>query len=95
MKKELQELFTKDGQFSFQDHYDPYRVGENKSEKYYHSLLFNENGSAKEEIHKLVYDELMANPTAYPFNCDMMCYYHAEQHGMGTKGSYPAIYYWR
>lgn len=58
-------------------------------------LLFNENRSAKEEIYELVYDELMANPATYPFNCDMMCYYHAEQHGMGTKGSYPAVYYWR
>lgn len=89
----LQRIFNNSGDFVDQS-YDPYRYDEERHSEI-HNFLFEENGSLN--------DKLWLDDSLQEFIRDNNCKWHsdivklywAQEMGMNTKGSYPAIYMWR
>ncbi len=93
-------LFDEEGNFLIKG-FDPYRKPKDDPDydAYWAELFCDENdkwddyGAVKMEvdcnIRKLIKDNNWS-----PF-CDAVKLMYAQEHGVGTKGSYPAIYMWR
>ena len=91
-KKVFEKIFNSEGNFTLKN-FDPYRIGEDKKVLEFRNLLFSEDGDLHGElIHPL--REFIKEKNLSPF-CDAVKCMYAEEHGSGTKGSYPAIYMWR
>lgn len=86
----IEDLFNENGNLSF----DPYRLDHgNKTELEKYNLLFDEDGDLKMEvISKLVN---IINDKNWPWSCDAIGLYHANQFSNNTKGNYSTIYYFR
>jgi hypothetical protein len=87
----LQRIFNNSGNF-VDERYDPYRRHDCHAET--HNFLFDEDGnlnegSLQDDIRTFIIDNHC------PWHSDIVKLYWAEQMGMNTKGSYPAIYMWR
>lgn len=86
----LQRIFNNSGDFVDQG-YDPFR----RSDKYreIHDFLFDEDGGLNYGMDSQLAEFINTN------NCrwcsDIVKLYWAEQMGINTKGSYPAVYMWR
>lgn len=95
----LKDMFTKDGNFLIPG-FDPYRK-ESSDEylQYWDSLFYGEDdkyfdyGSVKDAVYSHLVHYIKENNLS-PF-CDAVTLFYAQEHGRGTKGSYPAIYMWR
>lgn len=88
------EAFDENGNFIIKG-FDPYRKPDNNVE--YDTLwnsLFEDSGSLLESISDQDFVMFIATHNCHPFS-DVVKLYYAQQHGSGTKGSYPAIYMWR
>lgn len=88
----LQQVFNNNGDFIDQG-YDPYRRREQDTE--IHNFLFDEDGSLNE---KLWFDNVLSEfirENNCPWCSDIVKLYWAQEMGINTKGSYPAIYMWR
>ena len=96
----IKDLFDRHGNFLIV-HFDPYRKPDYDEEytKYWDNLFCGEDdswgnyGSIKrvvgENLHKIIRAEKWS-----PF-CDAVKLMYAQEHGINTKGNYPAIYMWR
>lgn len=86
----MQRIFNNSGNFIDQS-YDPYRCADRHEE--IHSYLFDEDGGLNigmdDKIHTFINDNRCS------WCSDIVKLYYAEQMGMNTKGSYPAVYMWR
>lgn len=91
-KKVFEKVFNSEGNFTLK-HYDPYRTGDCKEVAAFHSLLFSEDGDLHQELIRPL-EDFIKEKKFTPF-CDAVKCHYAEEHGNGTKGSYPAIYMWR
>jgi hypothetical protein len=97
--KDLFDMFDDSGNFK-EDYFDPYRTSSEDVNFPAYDMIFEMGydsydgfGSVKQEVHKAIENKLKEKN--YTYNCTLMCIYHSEIHGNGTKDSYPAIYYWR
>lgn len=86
----LQRIFNNSGDF-IDKGYDPYRWREQDTE--IHNFLFDEDGGLNYGMD----DQLVSfiNDNRCQWHSDIVRLYWAEQMGINTKGSYPAIYMWR
>jgi len=92
MKISLKDCFNEHGNILF----DPYRFDEENETPHriaLKNLLFTEDGwlTNRGELAKLI----SANKDKWPWTCDAIGIYHAEQLASATKGSYPTYYYFR
>lgn len=88
----LQRIFNNSGDF-IDKGYDPYRRREQDTE--IHNFLFDEDGGLNE---KLWFDNALQefiNTNHCHWHSDIVKLYWAQEMGMNTKGSYPAVYMWR
>jgi len=88
----LKEFLTVRGIFTL-NRFDLYRVGTEKENVEFRSLLFNEDGDLHPEL--FMPPKELIKEKQWPAFCDAVKCWYAEEHGSGTKGSYPAIYMWR
>lgn len=82
----LEDCFNEKG--DFKDFFDPYRDHDHEFKKF----LFDD-GNLRDELWSDL--KTFINKNNFHFTCDAISLYHADMHGGNTKGSYPAIYYWR
>lgn len=89
----LNDVFDAYGNFHKQS-YDPYRWQEEDRE--IHTFLFDEeDGHMTDALYcSSAVEDFIRDKEVSPFS-DIVKFYWAQQHGLGTKGSYPAIYMWR
>ncbi|AGN51558.1 hypothetical protein VPLG_00119 [Vibrio phage eugene 12A10] len=87
----LCDIFNKDGDFVLA-HFDPYRVG-TEAEIEYRDKIFNSSGQLRSRVEEVLEDAVYNN--GWSWDSDAVKCFHANVHGRSTKGSYPAIYYWR
>lgn len=97
---DIKNLFDSNGNFLIEG-FDPYRSPPDNEQytEYWNKLFCDEDdkwggyGSVKMDIdanlRKVIKEESWS-----PF-CDAVKLMYAQEHGLGTKGSYPAIYMWR
>lgn len=87
----LKRIFNNSGEF-IENGYDPYRLDREKYGEI-HDFLFDEDGGLNYGVDQLLSEFINEN------NCrwysDIVKLYWAEQMGLNTKGSYPAVYMWR
>ena len=86
----LQRIFNNSGNFVDQN-YDPYRRRDEHAE--IHNFLFDEDGNLNYGMDMEL--QTFINDNHCPWHSDIVKLYWAEQMGINTKGSYPAIYMWR
>lgn len=90
----LQRIFNNSGDFVDQS-YDPYRRSDNLYHVEMHNFLFDEDGGMVEELWMNdSVSEFIRENRCGPFS-DIVKLYWAQEMGINTKGSYPAIYMWR
>ena len=83
-------IFNKCGNF-INPGYDPFRVSDKYQE--IHDFLFDDDDGLQYgldvQLHQFI------NEHKCSWNSDIVRLYWAEQMGINTKGSYPAVYMWR
>ena len=82
----IKDCFDKNGKFI--KSFDPYRC---KNDDPLYLALFDEDGSATKV--NAVYELIIQNK--WPFNCDAVKYWYAENIDDACHGNYTAIYAWR
>jgi len=98
--KSVEILFDANGNFLLKG-FDPYRKPDNDvAYTEYWDLLFcgendkwGEYGSVRMDVDANLRKTIETNGWS-PF-CDAVKLMYAQEHGLGTKGQYPAIYMWR
>ena len=87
----LKDIFDNDGNFINQN-YDPYRHDDDDT---VHNFLFDEDGGMNENLwFGNTVSMFIRENGCSPFS-DIVKLYWAQEMGINTKGSYPAIYMWR
>lgn len=81
----VMQFFDSNG--DFKEYTDPYR-SEGRA-----CILFAGSGSLLYSAERII--EKVLQKGKYKWDSDLVRCYYAQQHGSGTKGSYPAIYMWR
>ena len=85
------DFFNEDGNFIHRG-YDPYRVADKFEE--FHATIFDENGNVHQQVYTALNAWVKSRDNLCHF-CDIVTLIHAQNHGLNTKGSYPANYMWR
>lgn len=58
-----------------------------------HDLLFDEKGNVRSWVYRALPG--LINENSWHWTCDAVRLVYAQDHGVSTKGSYPATYMWR
>lgn len=86
-----EDFFNENGNFIY-GRYDPYRVSDEFEE--YHNSIFDERSNVRDEVYVALRTWLKSRSNLCYFS-DIVTLVHVQNHGLGTKGSYPATYMWR
>lgn len=91
----LREIFDDFGNFR-QHAYDPYRIDEdNALLMKHHNYIFDEDGAVRDSVYNEINKFIDKHGRDIGHFADMVRVIMAQDHGIGTKGSYPAVYMWR